>query len=137
MSMSDTEIRQLLEQPIVAVLGTADPDGRPALSPVWYLWRGEDAVVCIQRSTRKWRNIQRDPRVSLCVDTKEPPYRAAIVEATAEAVPDADYNAVLREIAIHYYGEERGNAFIDDNPRDPSASVVVRLRPERIVSWAY
>jgi PPOX class probable F420-dependent enzyme len=136
-SMSDAEIDELLEQPHVAVLGTTDADGAPALAPVWYRWRDGEAIVLTQTSTRKWRNIARDARISLCVDTKEPPYRAVILEGRAEPVVEADYRALLHEIATHYLGARGGDAYMERVQSPPETSMVVRLRPERVISWAY
>ena len=136
MAMSQGEIEALLGEPRVSVLGTVDPDGSPALAPVWHLWRDGAAIVLTDRSSRKWRNIRANPRVSLCVDTKEAPYRAAIVEGTATEVED-DYAALLREAAVHYLGERAGNRYAERSSGTAGTSVVVRIVPERIVSWAY
>lgn len=136
-SMSPDEIDELLAQPHVAVLGTSDADGSPALAPVWYRWRDGEALMLTQTYTRKWRNIERDPRVSLCVDTKAAPYRAVILEGRAEPVPGADYRALLHEVATHYLGARGGDAYLRRTTERPETSMVMRLRPERVISWAY
>lgn len=136
MSMSEAEINALLEEPLVSVLGTIDADGRPSLVPVWHLWRDGAALICSQTYTRKWRNIERDPRVTLCADTKELPYRSAIIEGTAERAEGVDYEATLRELATHYLGEEGGRQYMAEwTPTE--TSVVIRIRPERIISRSY
>ncbi|MEX2376242.1 MAG: TIGR03618 family F420-dependent PPOX class oxidoreductase [Dehalococcoidia bacterium] len=130
------EVDGLLREAHVSVIGTVDPTGKPALAPVWHLWRDGVAYVLTSRNSRKWRNIQRNPRVSLCVDTKESPYRAAIVEGPADEAA-LDYHTLLRELAIHYLGETRGNAYADNSTSTPEDSVVLRIVPERVISWAY
>jgi PPOX class probable F420-dependent enzyme len=136
MPMSDAEVNALLSDPHVSVFGSVDADGRPALAPVWHQWRDGAAYVLTARNSRKWKNVQRNPRVSLCVDTKVSPYRAVIVEGTAED-SGRDYGAVLREIAIRYLGESRGNAYADNSTATSEDSVVMRIVPDRIISWAY
>lgn len=137
MSMSDAEIDALLAQPLVSVLATSDADGRPALAPVWHLWRDGAALICTQTASRKWRNIERNPRVTLCVSTHDAPYRAAIIEGTAAAGPDAEYEATLQELATHYLGDEGGREFMASRTLAPETSIVIRVRPDRIISWAY
>ena len=80
--------------------------------------------------------IQADPRVSLCVDTKAAPYRAVIIEGVAMEDP-RDYGDLLREVAVHYLGESRGNAYADNSTATNEDSVVVRIEPTRTISWAY
>ena len=75
MAMTDAQVDELLSAPMVSVIATVNAAGMPAQSPVWHLWRGGAAFVLVSRTSRKWRNLQRNPNVSLCVDTKTAPYR--------------------------------------------------------------
>jgi PPOX class probable F420-dependent enzyme len=136
MAMTEAEIDALLSEPMISVIGTVDAKGRPAQAPVWHAWRDGAALVLTDRKSRKWRNIEANPNVSLVVDTKSAPYRAVIVEGTAEAV-DMDYVTLLREVAIHYLGEKRGEAYAKASTATPENSVVVRIVPRRTISWAY
>lgn len=136
MSMSEAQVNDLLSEPHVSVIGTVDADGKPALSPVWHQWHNGVAYVLVSRSSRKWKNILRNPAVSLCVDTKTAPYRAVIVEGVAAEDP-RDYGDLLREVAIHYLGESRGAAYADKSTATNEDSVVVRITPSRVISWAY
>lgn len=134
--MTPEAAEAFLREPNVGVLATIDRDGRPAQAPVWFLWRDGAALVPTQTHTRKYRNILRDPRVTLCVDTKTPPYRAAIVEGEVEEV-EGDYGDFLREVAVHFLGERSGNRYADANTSRPEESVLLRLTPSRIIAWAY
>lgn len=136
MAMSQDEIDTLLSEPHVSVFGSVSADGRPALTPVWHLWRDGAAFVLVDRQSRKWRNAQANPNVSLCVDTKQAPYRAAIVEGVAEEF-EGDYVGLLRQAAVHYLGEKAGNRYADHSTATPESAVIVRIVPQRIVSWSY
>ena len=119
----------------IAVLGTVDAGGRPHQAPIWYLWRDGEALMLTARSSKKWRNILGNLNASLCVDTKEPPYVAAVLQGEAAEAPEIEYSPLLREMAIHYLGERAGNEYADSSTTgDPASSVVFRLRPSRIVS---
>src|SRR3989442_1548644 len=54
-----------------AILATIKQDGSPQLTPVWYRWDGEQFWVSITKERAKYKNVRRDPRVSLCVDDAE------------------------------------------------------------------
>jgi len=65
------ERRRLLEETDDAIVGTIQPDGRPQMTPNWYLWDGEAFVVSTLDWTVKVRNVRRDDRVTLCIDPTE------------------------------------------------------------------
>jgi PPOX class probable F420-dependent enzyme len=57
--------RQLRED-LIGWLTTVTPAGAPSPVPVWFLWEGGETVVVYSRpSTPKLRNLERNPRASL------------------------------------------------------------------------
>ena len=86
MPMADQEIETFLSETQVAVISTVDAKNHPRSAPIWYAWEDGAAYLFTGRLTLKWRNIQRNPHVSLCLDWREPPYRSAIIEGLAEEV---------------------------------------------------
>lgn len=135
MPMSDAELDAFLAQPLIAVISTVDAKGRPRSAPVWFHWADGAAYVFTGRTSVKWRNIERNPRVSLCVDTREPPYAAVVIDGEVEASDRPQYDLV-RAMAVAYYGEERGVAFAEDY-RDNAGSIAFRIVPKHITSWDY
>jgi hypothetical protein len=61
------------------VLGTSDPDGRPRVSPVYFVPHGTDLYWVSHPQTQHSANLRRDPRVSAVVhdSTLEPGRGAA------------------------------------------------------------
>ena len=132
--MSEENLAELLRRPLVAVIGTIDHAGRPRLAPIWFHWDNGAAYMFTGRETLKWRNLQRDPHASLCVDLREPPYRSVIMDGTVEEVTRPLFDLVLG-MARRYYGEEKGRAFAEGYRDSPEGVVAFRLVPERIVSF--
>ena len=131
MPMADQEIETFLSETQVAVISTVDAKNHPRSAPIWYAWEDGAAYLFTGRLTLKWRNIQRNPHVSLCLDWREPPYRSAIIEGLAEEVDRQLYDLVL-SMSRRYYGEEKGRAFAEGY-RDNSDDVVIfRIVPESI-----
>lgn len=134
MPMTNQELNKFLSETHVAVISTVDADNRPRSAPIWYEWKDRAAYLFTGRRTLKWRNIQDNPNVSLCVDWREPPYRSAIIQGTAEEVEVDMYDQVL-SMSVRYYGEEKGRAFAEGY-RDNNENVVAfRVTPENIVSF--
>lgn len=83
---------------------TVAPDGTPQTSPVWFLWRGSEALVYSLADTPRVRNIAANPRVSLHLDGNGLGGDIVVLEGTAEIRPDhppasdvADYVAKYAE----------------------------------------
>jgi|SRR5690348_16099580 PPOX class probable F420-dependent enzyme len=61
--------RTVLESAALAHLVTIDPDGAPQVSIVWVGLDGDEIVAAHLPEHRKVRNIRRDPRVALSIET--------------------------------------------------------------------
>ena len=135
MPMSAGEIDEFLAQPLVAVLSTVDGRGRPRSAPVWFHWADGAAYVFTARTSLKWRNLERRPQASLCVDTRVAPYSAVVIDGNV-APSDRPLYDLVRAMAVAYYGEERGLAFAEAY-RDSPGTVAFRIVPRHITSWDY
>jgi PPOX class probable F420-dependent enzyme len=134
--MKGEEVRAFLTAlpPHTGKLATVRADGRPHLAPVWYDVDDDDTLVFnTGASTVKGRNLQRDPRASLCVDDERPPFSFVVVEGVAELndEPD-DVRAWATRIGARYMGPERAEEYGARN--GVPGELVVRLRPQRVVS---
>jgi PPOX class probable F420-dependent enzyme len=89
------------------VLATIKRDGRPQLSNVGYTYDPEAGVVrvSVTDDRAKTRNIERDPRVSLHVASKDF-WTWVVVEGTAELTPVArdPQDATVDELVTYYRG---------------------------------
>ena len=119
----------------VAVIATIDEHGAPRTAPIWFLWDEESGspVLFTSRSTKKWRNLQANPRVSLCVDHREPPYAAVILDGRVEEVTGRSLYDDVRRMAVAYYGEAEGVAFAERYRGDRPDIAHFRIVPDRII----
>ncbi len=134
MPMTAEYMADFLSRALVAVIGTVDAAGRPRSAPIGFHWEDGAAYMFTGRETLKWRNIQRSPHASLCVDWREPPYESVVMEGRVEEVDRPMFDLVL-SMALRYYGEEEGRAFAEGYRHSPRHTVVFRLVPERIASF--
>ena len=68
----DRLVRELLRKRLVGVLATLGPDGVPHVVPLWYAVHGSSVVLATSSRSRKVRNLERDPRATLCIHDSRP-----------------------------------------------------------------
>ena len=131
---ADQVVEEFLCQTLVGVISTIDNKDRPRTAPIWFHWENGSAYMFTDRSSLKWRNIQRNPYASLCVDWREPPYRSVILDGVVEEV-DRPLHELVLMMALRYYGDKVGAEFAEGY-KDQSANVATfRLVPERIANY--
>ena len=62
-------VRHVLEGPALAHLVTINPDGSPQVTIVWVGLDGDEIVSAHLSESQKVRNLRRDPRVALSLET--------------------------------------------------------------------
>jgi PPOX class probable F420-dependent enzyme len=117
------------------VLATVKRDGRPHLSNVGYAFDVAEGLlrVSVTADRAKTRNLERDPRVTLHVSSRDF-WTWVAVEGTAELTPVAadPHDATVEELITYY----RGVSGEHDNWDEYRAAMVadrrlvVRFRPE-------
>ena len=100
--MSKQQREEFLDARRVAVLITIAPDGTPVPTPIWYIYRDGAFYFRSAVNAIKTRNIQRDARVSICVQDERAPYRACVAYGVA-SVEAADAG-LERDMPKRYLG---------------------------------
>jgi len=96
-------------------LATVRRDGRPHVTPIWFIIDGNDLVLMTHESSLKGKNIQRDPRAMISVDDEVFPFGFVLVEGVAKVERPVAANLLpwARRIAQRYvpseYVESTGN----------------------------
>jgi PPOX class probable F420-dependent enzyme len=131
-ALTREELHEFLTQTsIFAKVGTIGPDGWPAVNPSWYEYDGESFWLITKELAGFCQNMGRDPRVTLCIDNPEPPYKRVIVRGRAEFVA-ADWVEMGRRMVLRYLGS-KGMDYFEATLELPR--VLVRIRPELVSTW--
>ena len=110
--MTPQEISDFLAESHVAHIATVRPDGRPHLTPISYIAELDTqgkAYVMAPEDTVKFRNIRRNPRVSLSVASDQRPFDYVLLEGEGRLTHD-NIEDVLERMCLRYY-PERGTAW--------------------------
>lgn len=134
------EMAALLEQPFLARLATSNPrTQQPHVVPVWFGWDGECLWISAFASTRKVKDLRRNPRCAVLIEPKESDAKpqAILMEGLAELITAPP--ELVREKSIWIYTRYLGpEGVLAKDPqswsRDPE-NTIVRLKPENIFSW--
>jgi PPOX class probable F420-dependent enzyme len=137
-AMTRDQMEQFLAKPRNAVMGTVRRNGSPQLSTIWFLYRNGKVYCCMHNSSAKYFNIQRDPRVVICVPGAHPDARSVTIYGTAELIPSNTdmYLRLERELAYRYHeSPEEAEAYLDDYDGE-NASVAV-VTPAKLIGEDY
>ncbi|WP_042431579.1 pyridoxamine 5'-phosphate oxidase family protein [Streptacidiphilus anmyonensis] len=121
-------------------VATVSADGRPHVTPLWFAWDGSALWLYSVVRSRRWAELQADPRVAVVVDAGEEYGELRGVEATgsaepvgeaprtgAEPVPELE--TVEKAFALKYGFGER--MFHDGR------HAWLRIRPETLTTWDF
>ena len=131
--------RELLESDALVHLVTLNPDGSPQLSCVWVGMDGDEIVSGHMRRSQKVRNVERDPRVVLSIETamlNRINLREYLVVHGRASVQQGGAADLLQRLAHTYFGP--GVDFLPGE-HAPEAGYVLRIAPERtggVGPWA-
>jgi PPOX class probable F420-dependent enzyme len=121
------DLLDLLERPLFASLGTIRPDDTVQVNPMWFDWDGEHLLFTHTTKRAKFRNLQRNPSMSLLITDPDDPLRfvelrGALVEVTDD--PTGSFYVHL--------GKRYGN----DNqqpPPDSADRVILVMDVQRVI----
>lgn len=126
-------------------LATIKKDGSSHIVPIWYVLESsdkngsdnkedDDIVFTTSGSSVKAKNIERDNRVSICVDDQIPPFSFVIVYGTAK-IYHYRQNELFRfatKIARRYMGKDGAANYGRRNSTE--GEVLVRIKAKRIIA---
>jgi PPOX class probable F420-dependent enzyme len=140
--MSKAEIgRFLMQGTFTGKLGTIKKDGSSHVVPFWFVLdnrnsRGQigDIILTTGDTSVKAQNIQRDNRVSICVDDQIPPFSFVTIFGSAKIQPYKQKEVLkwATKIAERYMGKDNAEAYGKRNSEE--GLVLVRIKPTRIIA---
>ncbi len=137
-AMDEAERDAFLAAERTCRVATVGADGAPHVSPLWFGWSGGALWLFSITKSRRWRDLARDPRVSVVVDAGVDYGELRGVEITgrAEQVGDVPRGSApdprLAEVEQLFADKYMGGTFYADGRH-----AWLRIVPEKIVSWDF
>jgi PPOX class probable F420-dependent enzyme len=138
--LNDEEVSELLASERIVVVSSIGPRGYPHSMPLWYVPRDGVIWIWTYAKSQKVRNLERDPRATLLVETGREYGELRGVMIEAEAVLHRDPGTVVafaEELTLRYaQGIERveGDAKAALEAQAPKR-VAIEFRADRVASW--
>jgi PPOX class probable F420-dependent enzyme len=138
--LTDEEQDELIESERIVVVSSLGPRGWPHVMPLWYVPRDGDVWIWTYAKSQKVKNLERDPRATLLIETgnEYTELRGVQIEAEAELIRDLDRIVdYAKEMTIRYSdGIEsvEGDAAAALRAQAPKR-VAIHFHPERVASW--
>lgn len=117
----------LLERPLVGVLGTVSPDGSPNLTPMRFTWDGSHLRMSQTIPRRKFVSLQANPNYSFLLTDPESAERVLEVRGWLVTVEEDKGGAFWSEL-----GDRYGQS--SDLPDDVDDRVVMILDASRFTA---
>jgi PPOX class probable F420-dependent enzyme len=139
-TLSEAEQDELLESERVVVVSSNGVRGWPHSMPMWFVVRDGEIWVWTYAKSQKVRNLERDPRATLLVETgtEYSELRGVQIEAEAELVRDPERVAEFgAELTVRYAeGIQSVEGEAAAALRAQAAKrVAIRFEPIRVATW--
>ena len=138
--LTEEEQRELLDSERVVTVATHGPRGWPHLMPLWYVVRDGRIWVWTYAKSQKVRNLERDSRATLLVETGVEYSELRGVQIEAEARVHRDPETIVefaKELTVRYSeGIEsvEGDAAEALEAQAPKR-VAIEFEPRRVATW--
>ena len=135
MSGIPEDVRALLEARNFGHVATVLPDGSPHSVAIWVGTEGDRVVFFTQETSRKARNLARDPRVALSIVDRDNPYSTAWLRGrVAEKRTGEAALPTIDAISVRYTGQpfpmRSGTVFMVDVERSGTMSLPFSEPPQ-------
>ena len=95
----------LLESRAFAFVSTLGKGGEPQVTPIWFLWDGQQLKFGLLEGRQKYRNLVRDSRIAIAIAHPENPYRYLEVRGRVTGLVEDVKDAVFNAISLKYTGK--------------------------------
>ena len=138
-ALTPEEQRRYLDESHTMILGTNGPKGHPQLTAMWYV-NDPDGTIYMTTfaKSQKTKNLERDPRVTLLVESGRtyPELKGLMITARVELVRDVERVVdMLERVNVKYNGLEPSQSLRDALRGQAAKRVLLKITPLRTASW--
>ncbi|MBK5218453.1 MAG: pyridoxamine 5'-phosphate oxidase family protein [Thermoleophilia bacterium] len=138
--LSEAELRELLDAERVAIVSSLGPRGWPHSMPLWFVARDGEVWIWTYAKSQKVRNLERDPRATVLVETGHEYSELRGVMIEAEATIHHDFETVIgfaKELTLRY---AEGISAVEGDARaaleaQAPKRVAIQFKAVRTATW--
>ena len=130
--LTPEQLNAFLSEDRNAVLATINKNGTPQCTPVAFYWDGAAFYISFNKEAVKYKNLKRDPRMTLTVaDDDLKTFRAVIAKGQAR-IEEQDIWEMTGKIIEKGFGPE-ASAVLEEIKQENR--VLLILKPKQLQSW--
>ena len=134
--MTRDEVHAFLDsRPGWIALTTVSKSGHPHTVPIGYFRKGDEVFIGCRAGTQKLKNIERNPKVSVMLETGSSmqDIKGVCIQGTADIVMDTAEQLPLLRHSMALRGTPEDQLPTEARP----GAAYIRIRPEKVISWDY
>ncbi|MGE3073613.1 MAG: pyridoxamine 5'-phosphate oxidase family protein [Dehalococcoidia bacterium] len=134
--MTRDEVNAFLDsRPGWIALTTVSKSGHPHTVPIGYFRMGNDIYIGCRANTQKLKNIERNPKVSLMLESGGTMHdiKGICIQGEADVVLDPGAQLPLLRESMR----QRGTPELQLPTEARSGAAYIRVTPTKIISWDY
>ena len=137
LKLLDSELaKTLLNSKIPARLAYIAKDGTPRVIPTWFHWNGSEIVVAtfsagpqVTHYPARPAALRANPAVAITIDMEAFPPEVLLIRGEASVTEVDGLAPEFKEAARRYLGEERANAFFEQNNKPGVRMARIAVQP--------
>ncbi len=123
----DADTLRLARGANLATVVTLMPDGQPQALLTWVDTDGENILVNTEPQRQRFKNVTRDPRITVLIHSADNPWDWSEVRGTVTSTVDGDEaRAHIDALSEKYLGHEYRN------PIGPAGRVILTVTPTKV-----
>jgi PPOX class probable F420-dependent enzyme len=138
--LTEEELAELIEGERIVTVASHGPRGWPHVMPLWYVPRDGQIWIWTYAKSQKVKNLERDPRATLLIETgvEYGELRGVQIEAEAELIRDTEEIVEFaKELTVRYsegIDSVEGDAAAALQAQAPKR-VAIHFQPKRTATW--
>jgi len=127
---------EFLKSQKILRLATVDKKGIPHIVPVWYLYKNGNFYVGTNTSTKKAKNVRKDPKVSFCVDLGvHSPIIGVMGIGNAKLILKKSHVSRIAEKILLRYFKSLNNKSAQELLSQTDC--IIEIVPKKITTWKF
>ena len=133
------EIESFLKEARTARFCSLNEDGTVHAAPVWFRYENGHIMIITSAASRKAKNVKRNGKASVRIDTEQPPPRGVLIYGKAELRYPQSREEFLEEATRLYekYMPRERAELTAQGMYKITHGVEIIVKPERIASFDY
>lgn len=137
-AMTSEEINAFLAEARTCRVATIGATGAPHTSALWFVWDGSALWLTSLVKSQRWTDLERDPRLSVLVDTGHDFLDLRGVEIRGQAIPVGEVPRTGKPAPELDRTEQLfAEKYAGGQIRHDGRHAWVRITPEKVVSWDF